>query len=222
MKFKHFKICALLILIYALLATITCWIAGTCGLPFFFAVYAIQAVISLVGIFTLNEGLIKERIKPGGKDQDPFGPLVISCLFLALLIVGALDVGRLHYSDSIPVSMQITALVFHALSWAGFLWCMKANTFFSSAVRLQADRQQQVVKTGPYRFVRHPGYVFASMATLTQALAFGSWLSLIPAVLFIGDLIYRTILEEQILQAGLDGYKQYAAEVRFRWLPGIW
>jgi protein-S-isoprenylcysteine O-methyltransferase Ste14 len=185
-------------------------------------VFATQAAIGLTGLFILDDELIKERIRPRGKDEDPWAPIILTVLCLAGLSLAALDVGRWHFSDDISPPIQIIAVLLQAIGWIGLLWTMQTNRFFSSAIRLQPDRQQEVIKTGPYRWIRHPGYAFSALAFLTQSIAFGSFISLIPALLIVAVFMYRATLEERILKQGLPGYAEFMEQVRFRLLPGIW
>jgi len=103
-----------------------------------------------------------------------------------------------------------------------FTWGMVSNKFFSTAVRIQTDRDHTVASGGPYRYVRHPGYVGYITASFATALALGSLWALIPAGLTMCLLVVRTALEDQTLQDELDGYKEYAQQVRYRLLPGVW
>jgi protein-S-isoprenylcysteine O-methyltransferase Ste14 len=100
---------------------------------------------------------------------------------------------------------------------------MLVNRFFSSVVRIQSDRGQHVIMTGPYAFIRHPGYFAGFVIILASGVALGSWVA--AAVLIIPSipgLLYRAITEDRVLQAELPGYRDYAARVRWRVLPGIW
>jgi protein-S-isoprenylcysteine O-methyltransferase Ste14 len=100
---------------------------------------------------------------------------------------------------------------------------MLVNRFFSSVVRIQSDRGQHVIMTGPYAFIRHPGYFAGFVIILASGVALGSWVAatvlIIPS---IPGLLYRAITEDRVLQAELPGYRDYAARVRWRVLPGIW
>lgn len=213
---------ALVLAMYGILAAITFLAAGRWDLPFFWIVFASQAVLGLIGMFTIDQDLISERIRPRGKDQDPYGPAILSVLFLLTLILAALDVGRWHISDHLPPSIQMIGFFLQIAGWSGFYWAMMINSYFSAAIRLQPDRQQTVIDSGPYQWARHPGYAFGAIAFVSQCIAFGSLISLIPAVAIIVDLIHRTLLEERILKEGLPGYSEYMTRVRFRWIPGIW
>jgi protein-S-isoprenylcysteine O-methyltransferase Ste14 len=99
---------------------------------------------------------------------------------------------------------------------------MVANRYFSGIVRIQTDRGHQVVSAGPYRFVRHPGYVGGILASFAMPLALGSVVALIPAVISVALTVVRTALEDKTLQAELPGYADYAQRVRHRLLPGVW
>ena len=102
-------------------------------------------------------------------------------------------------------------------------WAMFTNRFFSSAVRLQADRGQLVIDSGPYQFVRHPGYTGAVPYLAFGGLALGSWhATVISGVPMIVMSLRRTLLEDKMLREGLSGYEAYAAKVKYLFLPGIW
>jgi len=182
----------------------------------------LQLMMWLSCVAFADPGLLSERFRPKGKDSDPITRPLLTVLFVIHQSLAALDVGRLHISDRVPLILQTMALLPIALGWIGIVWSMKVNRFFSSAVRLQPDRGQIVINAGPYAWVRHPGYVFASLGLLFQGIAFGSWLSVVPVVLIVLDLLRRTVKEESLLIEGLPGYKEYTEKVRFRWLPGVW
>ncbi len=99
---------------------------------------------------------------------------------------------------------------------------MASNRFFSATVRIQKDRNHQVVTTGPYRYVRHPGYVGGIIAMLMTPLALGSWVALIPSFVVASGFVLRTSLEDKVLQEELGGYKDYAKNIRYRLFPMIW
>jgi protein-S-isoprenylcysteine O-methyltransferase Ste14 len=108
------------------------------------------------------------------------------------------------------------------LGLALFSWAMFSNTFFSSAVRIQQERGHAVCNTGPYRFVRHPGYVGAILQSLVMPLMLNSLWAFIPAGLAVLLMVVRTALEDKTLQEELQGYTEYAHRVRYRLLPGVW
>ncbi len=114
------------------------------------------------------------------------------------------------------------AVGLYLLGQAIFVWARTTNANFSSVVRIQTDRGHTVCKNGPYRFVRHPGYVGGILMALAMGVALGSWWACIPQVLAALLLVWRTSREDPTLQAELPGYKEYARETKYRLLPGVW
>lgn len=209
-------------LFWLALASAFFYIAGTLDLPFAWAVFALVYPISFFGTTRLDRDLISERLHPKGKDLDPWGRAIISILFLIHYVLAALDLGRWHLGPEMPELLQVLSLPLLCAGWMGVYWAMHANKFFSSAIRLQEDRAQHLVSSGPYKLIRHPGYAFAALAFLSQPIAFGSWLSLLPQLIIVAYMLRRTYMEESLLKGGLAGYSDYVLKVRFRWIPGIW
>src|SRR5208282_928689 len=119
--------------------------------------------------------------------------------------------------------LQAVGLIVFAGGYALCFWAMAVNRFFSSVIRIQTDRGQYVVTTGPYAFVRHPGYTAGILIILASGIALGSWLA--TALLVITSLpflLYRAVTENRVLLAELPRYRDYAEHVRWRLLPGIW
>jgi protein-S-isoprenylcysteine O-methyltransferase Ste14 len=138
-------------------------------------------------------------------------------------IIAGLDRGRFHWSDTVPVWLQSLGLIALAGSYAFCIWAMRVNRFFSSVVRIQTDRGQHVVTTGPYAVIRHPGYLAGIVVMLTSGVALGSWVAAAFLVITtLPFLLYRAITEDRILQAELPGYRDYAGRVRWRLMPGLW
>ena len=99
---------------------------------------------------------------------------------------------------------------------------MASNAFFSAYVRIQTERGHAVVSTGPYRWVRHPGYASGLGSTLATPFVLGSVWALVPAGLVVVLLVVRTALEDRTLRKELPGYAEYSGRVRFRLVPGVW
>jgi isoprenylcysteine carboxyl methyltransferase (ICMT) family protein len=118
--------------------------------------------------------------------------------------------------------LEGVALLLFGLAWIVILWAMYVNRFFSSIPRIQSERGHVVITTGPYRFVRHPGYTAALVAAVTSGIALGSWISTFVAPVALVLLVWRTIVEDRMLQRDLPGYADYAARSRYRLVPGIW
>jgi protein-S-isoprenylcysteine O-methyltransferase Ste14 len=128
---------------------------------------------------------------------------------LAVFLVSGVDVGRLTHSAQVPPLLQLSAPGIVILSLGLVGWAMLTNTFFSTVVRIQSDRGHHVIDTGPYRYVRHPGYVATLESILGTPLVLGSLWGLIPAALAAGIIVTRTAVEDRTLQAELPGYAAY-------------
>ena len=199
--------------------------AGRLNLPFFWAYLLLVVLFSIFVVVLLSRrspSLLKERRKPGPGEQDRlFKPATVVCSLTYWLISG-LDAGRFHWSRHFPFSLQFFGLLLAAAGFWFVAWAMLENAFFSSAVRLQSDRAQTLVTSGPYRFVRHPGYAGGFLFMLGSGLSLGSWWALLPAVLILALILRRTILEDAMLRRGLAGYSDYARAVPFRLIPSLW
>ena len=133
-----------------------------------------------------------------------------------------MDSGRFCWTTKFHPSIYIIGYLFYISSIAFFSWAMWINKWFSSTVRIQDDRDQQVVQHGPYKIVRHPGYVGGILMGYGQALVFGSLWALIPAGVVMLLFVVRTYLEDKTLQNELDGYTEYTKKTRYRLIPFIW
>src|SRR5262245_40811531 len=201
--------------------------AGTIAIAGFWAYLAIFAVVMIVSFAALDPDLLRQRMRPGAKKPGGQKPALALRIFSLVLfmhwIVAGLDRCRFHWSDNVPGWLQGVCLVTVAAGYALALWAMRVNRFFSSVIRIQTDRGQHVVTTGPYAFVRHPGYTAGILIIAASGLALGSWLAAALVVIFsLPFLLYRVVTEDRILQAELAGYSDYAARVRWRLVPGIW
>jgi protein-S-isoprenylcysteine O-methyltransferase Ste14 len=174
--------------------------------------------------FAKKKDLIQERVRPGPgvKWWDKiFFALYVPASF-SITFVAALDAGRLHWSPQLPIVVYPAAFVLSLLSYCLVYWAMWTNQFFSSRVRIQTDRGHFVITEGPYRFVRHPGYVGAIVLMPAWAILLGSLYAMIPAVIANVIIIVRTYLEDITLQKELPGYADYTKKTKYRLIPGVW
>ncbi len=141
--------------------------------------------------------------------------------YLLLPLVAGFDL-RWNRSGEPALGWHIGGALLLSLGLALFSWAMITNAYFSTAVRIQSERGHAVCSSGPYRVVRHPGYVGSILQCLGAPLLLGSWWALIPGLLAALCVVARTALEDRTLQAELPGYKEYAGQVRYRLLPGLW
>ncbi len=196
--------------------------AGRWDLPMFWAYLGVWAASALVGPLVVDPTLIKERIRPGPGGKDYLALAVVSPLWLGQLVVAGLDVGRFHWSDAVPLAVQVAALLAMAAALAVVVWATAVNRFFSSVIRIQTDRGHHLVTSGPYRYVRHPAYAASPFLFVGAGLALGSWLAALLGLLLVFPILRRTALEDRTLREQLEGYADYAQNVRYRLFPGLW
>ena len=142
-------------------------------------------------------------------------------MYIALPLVAGLDV-RFGWARDLGVAWHVAGAVMLAAGLELASWAMIANAYFSTAVRIQSERGHTVCSTGPYRFVRHPGYVGFILQAFGVPILLGSSWALFPGITAAALMIIRTSLEDRTLQAELPGYQEYVGQVRYRLVPGIW
>jgi protein-S-isoprenylcysteine O-methyltransferase Ste14 len=202
--------------------------AGTLDWPSAWAYLAVFGLASLaVSMRTavLDPGLLEERMKsPIQKDQKPWDRLfflVVGVLFLAWVVLMGVDARRFAWSH-VPLWAQGLGAVLTVASFAGIAWVYQTNSFAAPVIKMQAERKQTVISTGPYAYVRHPMYGFGSLTFLGMPLMTGSLWALAAVPVLSVFLHLRTLGEEKMLRTELDGYEAYARRVRWRYAPGIW
>jgi protein-S-isoprenylcysteine O-methyltransferase Ste14 len=139
----------------------------------------------------------------------------------ALILLSGFD-RRYHWSPPLPAWIEVAGLVLGAAGGMFTNTAVAANRFFSALVRIQHDRGHHVIDTGPYRFVRHPGYAGSIVYMFGMAVALGSRAAVAATAVIVLVLVVRTALEDRTLRAELEGYADYARRVRFRLVPGVW
>jgi protein-S-isoprenylcysteine O-methyltransferase Ste14 len=177
-----------------------------------------------VALYRRNPGLLAERsgVQDGSQGWDvPLASLSAVWLPLALYVVAALD-ERFGWSPATGPAQWIVGAVLLLAGAALSTWAMLVNAYFSAVVRLQSDRGQVVISSGPYRLVRHPGYLGSFLLYTGVALVLGSLWALLVVAALIATLVVRTALEDRFLHDQLSGYPEYAARVRFRLVPRLW
>lgn len=203
------------------------WPAGTFGWWGGWA-YIVQAEVCGIAICTWlyihDPALLKERLSGGFEKKQLFWDKVLMGIiqigFFAWLVLMAFDRrwGFSHMPDAYNYAGAVVSTLFYVVCW----WVFRENSFAAPVVKIQDERNQKVVTTGPYRFVRHPMYVGGFLYFLGLPFMFGSWLGLAVVPLFIAALMFRIPIEERMLRKDLAGYDDYAARVRYRLVPGVW
>jgi protein-S-isoprenylcysteine O-methyltransferase Ste14 len=206
----------------ALFGAILFGCAGRWDLPWFWAYLGVWAVATVVATPLVDPGLIRERIRPGPGGQDSAIVYSMIPLWLGQYIVAGLDVGRFHWSDAVPTAVQVAGLVAMAAATAILVWAEVVNPFFSTVIRIQTERGHRVITSGPYRYLRHPGYAACPFVFAGGGLVLGSWLAALIGLVMCLPIWHRTAWEDRILHEQLEGYAAYAQKVRYRLFPGVW
>lgn len=190
----------------------------------FFAVWGLLKLAFILLLRWHDPALMVERATRHENTQR-FDRLLIPVYFVmafCAILVAGFDGGRFRWSGEMPVVIILIAYVIYLLGNGLAAWAAGSNPFFSSESRLQADRDQQVIRQGPYRFVRHPAYLATVMLWPVTGLLLESWWAVTPGLLAAAAMILRTVYEDRMLQTSLPGYADYARQVRYRLLPGVW
>ena len=189
----------------------------------FVGVSAAVLIVGGIGLLKINPGLVAERTQmgEGTKGWDRVLTVLYGLMGITTLLVSGLD-RRFGWSGGVPLAVQIAALVLFALGDLFAFWAMWSNAFFATTVRIQDERDHAVATSGPYRYVRHPGYSGWLVCNIVPPLILDSLWALIPAVLTVLIILIRTAAEDRTLHEELPGYKEYAQRTRYRLLPYVW
>lgn len=193
-------------------------------------IYVVGTVVFSFGsrllLYFKDPSLLAERARftesEGIKQWDKSIALMVAVVGpFAAMIVAGLD-KRNSWSAEVVPALQGVAVAGFLVGCIVTSWAMLVNRFFSAVVRLQTDRGQTVVRSGPYSLMRHPGYSGGILLWLSFPVMLGTLWAFVPAGIVVALLVLRTALEDRMLQAELPGYSAYAAQVRYRLLPGVW
>jgi protein-S-isoprenylcysteine O-methyltransferase Ste14 len=207
---------SVMFLAYGSILWIEAWGLVVLGLIYFIAIF-------LWGI-RYNPGVLQERARGLDNLSKKWDKVIISIYSIAYICMYALaglDAGRFSWS-SISFTTRWVAFLFVLPAYILPIWAVGSNPFASGVVRIQKERGHHVVSKGPYRYVRHPMYLGILFYGSAIPVFLGSWWAMIPGGVIILLFIIRAALEDRMLQEELPGYKEYAGEVRFRLIPGVW
>jgi len=172
-----------------------------------------------------NPGLLTERMTGIGKPNQPTWDrvffVVIQVFFLGWLVLMALDTVRFHWSK-MPGWVQVLGAVLMLGSFYLLFLTFRENPFLSPAVRVQTDRGQTVISTGPYHYVRHPMYAAVIPFMVGTTLLLGSWYGFIFVLILVTAIAFRAMQEERVLRTELPGYEAYLVQVKYRLIPYVW
>lgn len=208
------------------MAALILWPAGTLAYPgawVFIALSTIGGFAMILWLSKRSPTLLRERMSaPVQRNQKPWDRIWLSLFILAFCVWLAFmgwDAARAGFA-AVPVWLQVLGGLAIVLYMLGAWWTFRENAFAAPVVKIQEG--QQVIDTGPYAFVRHPMYVSALFLLIGTPLLLGSWIGLLLSALFILGIAWRAVHEEHALRAELKGYGDYAARVRYRFVPFVW
>lgn len=186
-------------------------------------------VLALLGV-TLSHILVpagstitvdRAREAPSGRDWDR---RLLGAYFLVNIVtfvIAGMDSGRFRWTGEVPAGVTVAGAVLMLVGQVLFALAKRENAFFSSTVRIQAERNHQVCDTGLYRVVRHPGYLGMLTSLLAFPLVMNSYWAFVPAGIGASVLVVRTVLEDRFLAEELPGYTDYTDRTRRKLLPGL-
>lgn len=189
----------------------------------FIAVLTVAFALSALLLARFNPVIYRarSRFQPGTERWDLTLLALMLPAFVVEIPIATLDAGRMGWSH-VPLWVMLAGYALLIAGIAATTWAQAVNPFFEPGVRIQRERGQRAITSGPYRFIRHPGYAAAIAMFIGIPLALGSWWALLPAAVAIALLTVRTSWEDRLLQAELPGYADYTRRTRFRLLPGLW
>jgi protein-S-isoprenylcysteine O-methyltransferase Ste14 len=197
------------------------WPAGWAFLLLFFGANAALAR----WLLRHDPELLQERMTGFGKPGEPAWDKVflvgVQVFLIAWLVLMGLDAVRFRWSQ-MPGWLQVVGGILLLVSFYLFFLTFRENPYASAAVRVQTERGQTVVTTGPYHYVRHPMYAAGIHFMVGTTFLLGSWYGLLMGLIFTVGLALRAVQEERVLQAELPGYEEYMARVKYRFIPHIW
>lgn len=204
-------------------------LAGTVNILGFWIYLAVAILYQVISLFIvvprypayldLDETRKRRHANVKGWDRVILWALAGSTFLMYGL--AALDLGHLHVGQ-FSAWFAIPGVVLYIVSCMLNQWAMLHNPHFERCVRIQHDRGHRVATTGPYRYVRHPGYLGSVLFYVAFPLISGSALALCGGTLGIIGTLVRTSLEDRTLREELVGYAEYAQEVRHRLMPYVW
>ena len=213
---------------FGFMAAIIFVAAGTTDYPggwLYIGAMVASSIVFGTTMLRVDPGLLRERLKPPVQKDQPLADKLILIPILLLIFGGmgfmAADAARWRWS-AMPASVQWAGAGLLLASLLFIYWIMRTNSFAAPVVKIQKDRGQAVITTGPYAIVRHPMYFGALFYIAGTSLMLGSWwgLAAIPILALLFGI--RIGIEEKTLRTGLEGYDDYARRVRWRLIPFVW
>ena len=175
-------------------------------------------------LYRLDPALLAERLRPVIQREQPPADKAFIIAFIVAILAWLIAIGldRRSLASNVPLALRALGFLLYLACTLFTMWVFRENSFAAPVVKLQTERAQRVISSGPYAHVRHPMYSGMILFFAGVPLLLGSWWGLAVAPVLLVLLAVRIRIEERTLRAGLPGYSDYAARVRYRLLPGVW
>jgi protein-S-isoprenylcysteine O-methyltransferase Ste14 len=187
----------------------------------YLCVFTLPVIAITIYLFLFDKHLLKSRLSAGPIAETRTIQKIIQSVaglaFVGIFVVSAFD-HKNKWSD-VPLFFSYAGDLICAIAFVILFYVFKQNTFLSATIEVQ--EKQQVISNGLYKIVRHPMYTGAFILLLFTPIALGSYYGLIPVMIIMAAIIYRTFDEERELKQNLAGYKEYCEKVKYRLIPFI-
>jgi protein-S-isoprenylcysteine O-methyltransferase Ste14 len=195
------------------------WSAGW----WYTGLYLVMLLAATLILLPHRTEVIAERSRgtEGGKGWDLWITRLVAIPTLGLLALSGLD-QRFGWTPPLPLWCRLLGGLAFTTGYALVLWAMYTNRYFSQVVRIQSERGHVAITDGPYRIVRHPGYLGMTASMFGSVLLLDSLWGLTCFAVYLVLVITRTVMEDRTLLAELPGYAEFAARTQYRLIPGIW
>lgn len=189
----------------------------------YFSLYFTVSIVTLLIMMSNHLSTLSERGKK--HDNTPRWDKVLLAIYVPLAFYGIYIVAGIDVRFNgapLDFAWMLAGVVLFLISSVLGVWPILKNKHFESTARVQEDRNQTVINSGPYKIVRHPGYSSIILWSVSVPMIFGSLFTGVVSLIIISVIIIRTYLEDTMLQKELNGYREYCANVKYRLIPYIW
>ena len=163
--------------------------------------------------------LLRKRLNAREEQGEQRTVVALSGLmFLAAFVLAGLNY-RFGWLP-LPWGVSVAGAVLFLASYAAYAEVLRENEYLSRTIEVQEG--QRVVDTGMYGIVRHPMYAVTTVLFLAMPVVLGSLPSLVVMLVYLPIIAKRIRNEEQVLEQGLPGYREYEQKVRWRLVPHVW
>jgi protein-S-isoprenylcysteine O-methyltransferase Ste14 len=190
----------------------------------FVAIFVFGSIGFSLWLMRRDPALLASRLtlnQKGTAGWDRVFLTVFVLIWFVWLAVMALDARRWQFSH-MPLWLNVVGGVLIVLGFLATMRVFLENSFAAPVVRVQEERGQRVIDTGPYAIVRHPMYAAALLYLIGMPLLLGSWIGLLFVPVYVAGIAPRALAEERLLARNLSGYAAYMTRVRWRLIPGLW